>query len=90
MQGGEAARASPIETAVAAIRVEAASARIAISWTNGSGRGCAARSTQCGPGVAAGNLDIVNLPRITIDTPRMRLPPMPARVGPDCGEAVDE
>jgi hypothetical protein len=35
-------------------------------------------------------LDIVGLSRIKKELPRITLPPMPARVGPDCGEAVDE
>jgi hypothetical protein len=84
MHGSVAARASPIETAVAAIKMETASVRIAISWSSASGRGA------CADASAAGNLNIINLPRINIDICRTRLPPMLARVGPDCGEAVDE
>jgi len=84
---GAAARASPIETAVAAIRVDKASPRTAISWTGASGRGA---SIGRGQGMTAGNLDIVDLPRIKTDFCRITLPAMRARVGLDCGEAVDE
>jgi len=44
----------PIETAVAATKLDIASVGIAISWSSASGRGAS----------AAGNLNIVNLPRI--------------------------
>jgi len=86
-QFGPAARASPIDTAVAAIRVDKARAKIAINWTGASGRGAPVR---CGPRSGAGNLAIDRSPRINVGPPRNKLPPIPARVGPDCGEAVDE
>lgn len=82
-----AAPVSPIETAVAAIRVDKASPRTVISWTGASGRS-AFRGR--GSGIPAGDLDIVDLPRINTDFCRIKLPRMPARVGLDCGEAVDE
>jgi hypothetical protein len=64
-QPGTPARASPIDTAVAATRVDTASARIAISCSGASGRG--ESDPRLGaPGASIGKADIVKLRRISI------------------------
>jgi hypothetical protein len=80
----------PIDTTVTAISVESASATVAISSTQATGRGLGAGSSGVGGSkMFPWDMDMFTL-RESVSHPCHRLPQMPARVRPDCGEAVEE
>jgi hypothetical protein len=87
-RAGAPARANPIDTAVAAIKVESASAIVAISCTSAPAR-CWRAGAQARRRRTPGYLDIsISANQLANGVQKSRA--MPAGVRPDWGEAIEE